>query len=289
MHRRESCVLNEIDHASEGRERTHLWLHPREPNLRMLSARFKTHRYDLHAHDTFVIAVITGGAETLRIGCARHVAERGAILVVNPGESHDGQAAYDDGWSYRTWYPDASFVSALADDLGTVGMPTFRAPVINDPDLAVALATAHRAAEGEGGLDQEALAIEALSHLIARHAGVAQSIETGRRRTGAAGRVKRYREILADHPTNQLDLAMLAQTGGVSRFQVIRDFQRVLGISPGKYLRNLRVDYASRLIIGGTPLADSAAAAGFADQSHLSRSFRRVHGVTPKMYRAAFA
>jgi AraC-like DNA-binding protein len=74
----------------------------------------------------------------------------------------------------------------------------------------------------------------------------------------------------------------------VTRFQVIRDFKRVTGLTPGAYVRNRRLRLAGRLIEQGAPIVEAALAAGFADQSHLTRSFRSTHGITPRMYRRAY-
>ena len=63
---------------------------------------------------------------------------------------------------------------------------------------------------------------------------------------------------------------------------------RATGMSPHAYQRQARVRRACALIRLGQPLADVAAAAGFADQAHLTRVFRRVVGVTPGVYAEAF-
>ncbi|TKB15692.1 MAG: helix-turn-helix domain-containing protein, partial [Mesorhizobium sp.] len=73
----------------------------------------------------------------------------------------------------------------------------------------------------------------------------------------------------------------------VTRFQVIRDFNKAIGLTPAAYIRDRRLRRASALIERGFGLADAAIAAGFADQSHLSRTFRAMHGMTPGMFRRA--
>ena len=56
----------------------------------------------------------------------------------------------------------------------------------------------------------------------------------------------------------------------------------------GDYVRRLRVEYASRLLLSGdTPIGVIAHSAGFADQSHFSKTFRRLAGQTPAGFRAA--
>lgn len=66
-------------------------------------------------------------------------------------------------------------------------------------------------------------------------------------------------------------------------------FQRCFGCAPGEYMRRLRVDHARRTLERGLdPLSEVALDAGFSDQSHLTRLFRRYLGTTPGSYRAAF-
>jgi helix-turn-helix protein/AraC-like protein len=74
-------------------------------------------------------------------------------------------------------------------------------------------------------------------------------------------------------------------TGGPSRYQVLRSFRDEVGMPPHAWLAQLRVARARKLLETGQRPAEAAAAAGFADQAHLTRWFRRVVGVTPGVYR----
>jgi AraC family transcriptional regulator len=63
-------------------------------------------------------------------------------------------------------------------------------------------------------------------------------------------------------------------------------FKRHLGVTPGEYERHLRVRFMQdRLAESEQPLADLTLAAGFSDQSHGTREFKRVTGMTPARYR----
>ena len=86
-----------------------------------------------------------------------------------------------------------------------------------------------------------------------------------------------------------LNLKRLAAAAGVTRFQVIRDFKRQVGLTPAAFIRNRRLRRARRLIELGASLSEAAAAAGFADQSHLTRTFNAVHGITPGIFQKAHA
>lgn len=106
----------------------------------------------------------------------------------------------------------------------------------------------------------------------------------------ASTRPPRYvriaREILHDQFADPPSIAEIAADAGVSPSRLARGFRRHLWCTPGEYVRRLRVDRARRLIEETErPLAEIAQAAGFADQSHLTRVFRRVVGFTPGAYR----
>lgn len=67
--------------------------------------------------------------------------------------------------------------------------------------------------------------------------------------------------------------------------QFIRRFQLALDITPGRYLQNLRLNGARRLLSQGMSLAEAAHTMGFADQAHLQRTFKAHHAMTPGNYR----
>lgn len=83
-----------------------------------------------------------------------------------------------------------------------------------------------------------------------------------------------------------IDLTDLANLVSVHPVHLSRTFRRHYGTTFGEYTRRLRVDWArQQLAISDDSLAHLAQAAGFADQSHFTRVFKRLVGVTPSQYR----
>ncbi|WP_157140512.1 helix-turn-helix domain-containing protein, partial [Achromobacter xylosoxidans] len=74
-----------------------------------------------------------------------------------------------------------------------------------------------------------------------------------------------------------------------SRFQVLRAFHRATGMTPHAYQVQRRLLLARHLLRQGMALADTAAAAGFSDQSHMTRLFSRAYGLSPGRYALAAA
>lgn len=86
-----------------------------------------------------------------------------------------------------------------------------------------------------------------------------------------------------------LEISEVARMCGVHPVSLARRYRRHFGVSPGFALRQARVSRAAAIIGGGTSIAEAAEESGFADQSHLTRDFRRVLGLSPAQYRRLLA
>jgi AraC family transcriptional regulator len=96
----------------------------------------------------------------------------------------------------------------------------------------------------------------------------------------------RAREMLHDSHSQSLNMATISREVGVHPVHLCREFRRFFRSTPGEYLRRIRVEAAGRLLRGSDmPLSEVAAVSGFADQAHLSRTFRRMTNLSPLQYR----
>ena len=86
------------------------------------------------------------------------------------------------------------------------------------------------------------------------------------------------------HARERTAAATLERVTGTDRFTLARHFRRAFGTSPDRYRLLRRVALARTAIESGRPLARAAAEAGFADQSHLTRQFKRSYGLTPAVW-----
>lgn len=95
------------------------------------------------------------------------------------------------------------------------------------------------------------------------------------------------RALLQARFAEPLSLAEIAESTGVSADHLARAFHRYYGCTIGDFVRRLRVEFACRrLADSDDALAEIAIAAGFTDQSHFTRVFRRCMGVTPAVFRS---
>ncbi|CAL9441995.1 hypothetical protein SUDANB15_02246 [Streptomyces sp. enrichment culture] len=250
------------------------------PPLDLLTARFDRHEYAPHAHDEFTVGVTVGGLEAIAYRGGRIVSGPGSIVVLEPGEMHTGGPAAPEGYSYRALY--AAPVLLTDGTLGG-GLPHFREPVLDDPELAGALRRAHTDLSARPDpLEAESRLPWLLTALTRRHSTSRASDDT----VPGAGRIAlAVRDRLADELLAPPSLAALAADLGLSRYQLLRAFRTTMGVPPYAWLAQYRVTRARALLETGLRPAEVAGLVGFADQAHLTRWFRRVLGVTPAAYR----
>jgi AraC-like DNA-binding protein len=95
---------------------------------------------------------------------------------------------------------------------------------------------------------------------------------------------ERVRECLQQDVLATIDLRSLACQTGMSRYQALRAFKRRYGLPPHAYQLRVRLGLAQQSLRDGAQPAHVAAEYGFVDQSHLTRHFKRLTGVTPTQY-----
>ena len=145
-------------------------------------------------------------------------------------------------------------------------------------DLGRELAGENAGSYPTGALFWNEVAGAFIDGLITRHTVAPRS-----RARGALGKdvIKRLRDYIIAHLDEPIDVAKLANIAGRSPFHFTRVFARSVGTTPHRYVVHLRLRRAIELIRDErTGLAEAAAQTGFADQSHLSRWVRRVHGAS---------
>ncbi|WP_448624365.1 helix-turn-helix domain-containing protein [Geodermatophilus sp. URMC 64] len=147
---------------------------------------------------------------------------------------------------------------------------------------------AHEAAEGAAGskLMVDSLSCQLAVHVLRNHAHVLFRECSG---TGglSLGQERAVRDYVHEHLAETISLDDLAGVTGLSRFSFARKFRETSGTTPHGFVLRQRVERA-RTMLERTdiPLPDVAAGCGFADQSHMTREFKKRLGVTPGRYRS---
>jgi AraC-like DNA-binding protein len=267
------------------------WRSP-DGQLEAMHAHFRGHVYHRHSHETYSFGVTEAGAQAFTCRGAGHVSAAGMVMAFNPDDPHDGHTATAAGFTYRMIHMrPALLLDVLADMTGrAAAAPLFTAPVVGDAAFGAAVRRLHASLTGPASALGRAEWLTVAVGIAARHAASpgrpGLAMRTAGDRAAAADRVRGF---LHDSYADPVTLADVAAAAGCSRFAAYRAFRGRYGLSPSEYQRQLRLRAARRALASGAAVADVAAAAGFADQAHLTRWFRRCYGITPGDYRRAGA
>lgn len=249
---------------------------PSVRGVERVEAFFAGHAFAPHRHDTYAVGVTLDGVQAFRYRGAAERSGPGRVFVLHPDETHDGRAGTDAGFRYRILYIEPR---AISDALGEGRpLPFVRAAVTGDRRLVAAirapLADLERPLEE---LERDQIVLDLADALAAADPSLPRRTLSARH----ARAVVRAREFLDARAGTAVASAELEAATGLSRYALARHFRACLGTSPYRYLVLRRLDRARALIRHGAPLADVASACGFADQSHMTRQFKRAYGLSP--------
>ncbi len=261
----------------------------RDPALPFLEARAVADGrkvcYAPHCHETFSIGAITAGASTYFNGDARERVARGTLVLINPQTVHACNPIDGQPWSYLMFYVDSRWLGALQHELGASPDGTFvpYGPIQStDPLLFSALTQLHATL-----LDPHSDTLHKQSAAVEYFTLLQQTLAPA-----VAGRgmepieqLRRAADYIAEHCTRALRLEDICQAAGLSPSYLIRTFRQHYGMTPHAYLLNRRIQRSQHWLRQGRDLAEVALAAGFADQAHFQRTFKRQLAATPGQYR----
>jgi AraC-like DNA-binding protein len=270
-------------------EQVRMWRAPGADRALLMAGR--TTHYAVDPRDDYVFGIVLEAPMLSRRGSERRLIQPGSLVAWDPSAAHAGTATGKGPWSARLMVVAAADLTTLGGDEDSV-LPSdivFPEPAMSDPELACAFLQMHRALESPRSthLERDHRLTDWLGRLVERASGRRPPRLPLRARDDRALRVAC--EYLADRPERNIGLDELARAAGIGKFRLIRLFGEHIGLPPHALQIAYRVRMARRLLEAGAPVADVAAATGFADQSHLHRHFRRSLGLTPREYRLRFA
>jgi AraC-like DNA-binding protein len=225
--------------------------------------------------------LVEAGCEKIQIaGTQRHVSS-GDIVLLNPGDIHDGEA-FDPaiGWDFRVFYLSPDVLSGAASDLYEVGnrQIVFRDGFLNHPALWRTLINMHNTpSRSDSLLDRSSHLFFALSRLMVHT--VQNTREIGAFIAPSA--LDRARQFLHANWAEAVSLDDLAEAARLSRFHLLREFRKRYGLPPHAYQLQLRIMEAKEMLFQGAPPPEVALKAGFYDQAHFTNVLKRYVGVSP--------
>jgi AraC-like DNA-binding protein len=239
--------------------------------VELKDATFAGMSFPPHFHEAVSIGVVESGMEQLQRRGTTIIVPTGALVVVDAGEVHAHAAVDVAPWRYRALYvsPDV-----IADRRRRRGLTGSRLPAALrfDASLVATFRILRREAEVvrlldallDGERDDEPVLPETPMGAADMQEAAAVLREAGEARLSTNALARRFR---------------------LGPYQLVRAFRAVHGVTPAAFQMIERVNRARQLLFGPMSVAEVALAAGFFDQSHLVRHFKRYTGTTPSGFR----
>ena len=239
-----------------------------------------THRYPRHWHEELHFCAHTSGYGYFGYRGNSYLITAADFTITPPGEVHENWVDARGNISFRGAYIAPTAFRKAAELIGySPSIPDCRDLVRRDAPLRRQFLAMHLSAErGDDQLVQEGLFLNFLHLFLSR---CSQHPQADARLGDERSAVKLARDYIHENFTQSISLAALGRLTHLSPYHLNRVFCRSTGMPPHAYQTQVRVNRAKQLLCKRHPLSWVAASTGFADQSHLTRHFRRLVGVTP--------
>lgn len=282
MNRDHDTVRNELSGSDSGAspqaQAVFSWQAEGIPGLEFSSLERVHCIFPAHFHDAYEFVLVREGAVCIDYRRTRWVAPTGSLYAFQPEEVQADRPLENLPYTSLCALIEVPLALELmreivperADGLNLTGLFLSDACALLFEELCTSFWDSASALERESNL------LLFVAELLPHTSG-----QTKRTEPKAVALIKDY---LRNHFYAKVTLADLSKLTGLSRYHLLRTFKNVVGISPHGFLTSLRIGQARTLLRNQVPLKEVARRAGFADQAHLSRLFKRYTGTTPSRY-----
>jgi AraC-like DNA-binding protein len=274
-------------HGSDARDREGeplRYVHPAAiPGTEFIFARNCLRKWRVF-HESYVVCLCVRTSATYRYrGRLGSLAQSPGCMLMEPGETHVN-VVVPQPQTYTVLRISPEVVARAGVELGITDQPHFAMAFDTNPAIVAAFARLATAVDaGDTDLEQQSWFAHGLRLVLQYCIEQGRSPPTHNSRA-AHGAVERAKTYLRQRYRETVTLDELARVAGLSRFHLLRSFTARTGMPPHAYQVRLRIERACRLLQAGAEASSVATILGFADQSHLTRHFRRVMDITPARY-----
>ncbi|NJJ36129.1 AraC family transcriptional regulator [Clostridioides difficile] len=259
-----------------------------DKELKIEAYRFKgiMQKFPNHFHEHYVIGFIEKGQRYLSCKNKEYTTSTGDLLLFNPFDSHTCEQIDNKVLDYRCINIKPEIMKKTVFEItGENYLPKFNQSVIFRSELIPLLQELHHIImEEELDFKKEELFFFLIEQLIEEY--TEPNLQFNLEKTSIE--IQAVCDYLEDNYAERILLDELSAIAGMNKYSLLRNFTKLKGITPYRYLENIRVNKAKRLLENGVEPIDAAIQTGFVDQSHFTNFFKNFIGLTPKQYQNIF-
>jgi AraC-like DNA-binding protein len=246
---------------------------PGAAGIERLEAHLHGQAFSPHRHDTYAIGITLSGVQTFHFRGERWRCLPSQCHILHPDEMHDGWAENNESFTYRIVYVAPWLVQ---EAIQGKPLPFVRRPVVDAARLDRLTCDVWNLEENLDDVARIELVVAVTDLLVNMSSNSATKCGPL-----AIRRLSRVRDLIATAPTERRSIEELERVADLDRWTLARQFRAAFGTSPSRFRIMRQLDHFRHLVMDGASLSMASSAAGFADQSHMSRHFKSAYGLTP--------
>lgn len=232
--------------------------------------RATPHGYGPAIRDHYLIHCVLSGSGYFETGGIRYRVKSGGAFLIRPGTPTFYIADEHDPWSYGWVGFSGREANAVLEAVGGGPILQYSDPAAMEKCVRQ-LMQYHSTESNPFARQSELYRFFSFFALSGTH-------------TQPLAPAQVAQNFLQQNHSYAITVEQAAAYAGVSRSHLFRLFRQAYGVSPQEYLCRLRLQHAAQLLADGSPVAQAAYSAGFADLPNFSRRFRQTYGTTPSQY-----
>ncbi|MCC0651784.1 MULTISPECIES: AraC family ligand binding domain-containing protein [unclassified Clostridioides] len=259
-----------------------------DSELEIEAYRFKgiMQNFPNHFHEHYVIGFIEKGQRYLSCKNKKYTTSTGDLLLFNPFDSHTCEQIDNEVLDYRCINIKPEIMQkAILEITGKNYLPQFNQQVIFRSELVPLLQELHHIImEEQLDFKKEEIFFFLIEQIINEYTEPVLQSNSEKINT----EIQIVCDYLENNYAERIALDELSYLAKMNKYSLLRNFTKLKGITPYRYLENIRVNKAKKLLENGIEPIDAAIQTGFVDQSHFTNFFKNFIGLTPKQYQNIF-
>lgn len=243
-------------------------------------------KFPNHFHEYYVIGFVEEGQRRLLCKNKDYTINPQDLVILNPFDSHTCMQINNEALDWRCINIKKEVIQKVTEEIyGEKYLPSFSKTVLSDTEILILLKELHTMivlGTGNSKTRKEKF-YKIIKKLYDEYNG--QILEE---EIIPAEEIKYLCRYMKNNYRQKLTLDELSEITGQNKFTLLRNFNKVHGLTPYQYLETIRIEKARTYLEEGYTPAEVALNTGFSDQSHFTRFFKSFIGFTPKQYQKLF-
>jgi AraC-like DNA-binding protein/mannose-6-phosphate isomerase-like protein (cupin superfamily) len=250
-------------------------------NIRLVKGTNISHTFPCHIHKSFSLGIVKKGQRVIRVKGEQHIVSSNECFMINPHQPHSCSLEGKTGHDYWVISINPQLLRNVFREIGGKdAVPYFSQVKITDSSIINRLAAWLEKRARMELTDWDELT-NILGELVLRYGDEKISVQPPQIRHSVVMLASEYIEA---NLTEVVRLDEIAATVHISPFYLNRMFQKEIGIPPYTYLLQTRIKKSLELLLQTNSITEVTHHLGFSDQSHFTRLFKRIIGITPKRF-----